>query len=203
MPGGVGGRYSGDMSDPLLFVLAVLALLGTPGPTNTLLATAGASDGLGRALMLVPAEAAGYLIAITTLGLALGPMVTAVPALGLALRVAVGLYLIWMALKLWRGGAANAGERVITPARVFLTTLLNPKAMVFALGVVPFGHQRVGLYLAGFTVLAMLVALGWVGLGAVLGRAAAAGGCSRLVPRLGAAAVTAFAALMLGSPLLR
>jgi len=46
------------MDDPLLFALAVLTILGTPGPTNTLLATAGATGGLRRSLPLVPAEAA-------------------------------------------------------------------------------------------------------------------------------------------------
>ncbi|MFY8031875.1 MAG: hypothetical protein ACOVO5_08585 [Devosia sp.] len=38
------------MTDPLLFLAAVLTLLGTPGPTNTLLATAGATAGVRRSL---------------------------------------------------------------------------------------------------------------------------------------------------------
>lgn len=191
------------MTDPLLFAITVLAILGTPGPTNTLLATAGANEGARLSLPLIPAEAAGYLIAITALGYALGPMVAASPVLGIALRLMVGLYLLWMAGKLWRGGRSGLGERVITPARVFVTTLLNPKAIIFALGVVPFGKAPVLPYLAGFTAIVTMVALGWIGFGAVLGRAASAKGHSRLVPRIGAAAVAAFATMMLTSPLLR
>jgi threonine/homoserine/homoserine lactone efflux protein len=196
-------RYTGAMIDPLLFALTVLAILGTPGPTNTLLATAGASDGLRRSLTLIPAEAAGYLIAIAALGYALGPLVAASPALGIGLRVAVGLYLLWMACKLWHGGRSGFAERVITPARVFLTTLLNPKAIIFALGVVPFGQAPVALYLAGFTAIVAMVAFGWIGFGTLLGKAASAKGHSRLIPRIGAAAVAAFAMIMLTSPLLR
>ena len=41
------------MTDPFAFALAVLALLGTPGPTNTLLATAGAAAGWRRSLRLL------------------------------------------------------------------------------------------------------------------------------------------------------
>ncbi|HZF76664.1 MAG TPA: lysine transporter LysE, partial [Acetobacteraceae bacterium] len=63
------------MQDPVLFALAVLFILGTPGPTNTLLATSGATAGFRRSLILLPAEAAGYGISILTLGLVLGPVV--------------------------------------------------------------------------------------------------------------------------------
>ncbi len=43
-------------------VLALLVLLLTPGPTNTLMALAGAERGWTRALRLIPAELAGYLL---------------------------------------------------------------------------------------------------------------------------------------------
>lgn len=56
------------MTDPILFAFAVIAILATPGPTNALLATAGAANGLRRSLPLVPAELAGYLIAIAVGG---------------------------------------------------------------------------------------------------------------------------------------
>ena len=55
------------MQDPFLFAAAVLAILWTPGPTNTLLATAGATRGFRHSLPLIPAEAAGYAISILVL----------------------------------------------------------------------------------------------------------------------------------------
>ena len=131
------------MEDPVLFTLAVLAVLGTPGPTNTLLATAGATAGLRRSLPLIAAESVGYSVSILTLGLVLGPVVAGAPVLAGALRMAVGTYLLALALRLWRHGAADlATGAVMTPRQGFVTTVLNPKAIVFALGVVPFGAGR-------------------------------------------------------------
>jgi threonine/homoserine/homoserine lactone efflux protein len=192
------------MDDPVLFTLAVLAVLGTPGPTNTLLATAGATGGVRRSLPLVPAEAAGYSISILALGLVLGPAVTSAPALAGALRAAVGAYLLLLAVRLWRGGrAALATGALVTPGQVFLTTLLNPKAIVFALGIVPFGAPRVWPYLLGFLLLLVSVAAGWIAAGAALGVAAGGRGWGGVVPRVGAAAVGAFAVLLMAAPLLR
>jgi threonine/homoserine/homoserine lactone efflux protein len=194
------------MEDPILFVLAVLTILGTPGPTNTLLATSGAAAGVRASLPLVPAEAAGYLIAILAIGLALGPAVAALPLLAAALRLGVGAYLLVLAVRLWqRGGGAlvQGGRRVVTPRQIFTTTLLNPKAIVFALGVVPFSAPRPHLYLLGFAAMLGAVALCWIGAGAALGRAAAGAGRAGMVPRVGAAAVAAFALVLVSAPLLR
>lgn len=191
------------MTDPLLFALAVLALLATPGPTNTLLATAGAASGLRRALPLIPAETAGYLISISAIGYLLGPIVAASPTFGLALRLAVGAYLLHVAWQLWHGAGAAGAAGVVTPGRVFLTTLLNPKAIVFALGIVPLGAPGGWVYLLAFAGFTGSVALGWIGAGVLMGRAATAAGRSGLVPRVGAAAVSAFAVLLMTAPLLR
>ncbi|MGN4075192.1 hypothetical protein ACS0X5_11490 [Burkholderia gladioli] len=59
------------MLSPLLFGLTVASILAMPGPTNTLLATGGATVGLRRALPLALAEALGYGLAILAIGLVL------------------------------------------------------------------------------------------------------------------------------------
>jgi threonine/homoserine/homoserine lactone efflux protein len=193
------------MEDPALFTLAVLAVLGTPGPTNTLLATAGATAGLRRSLPLIPAEAAGYTISILVVASALGPVMAQAPLLAAVLRAAVGAYLLHLALRLWRhGGASLAAGAAVTPAQVFIATLLNPKAIVFALGILPFGVGRgVWPYLLGFLLLLTAVATAWIATGAMLGGAAGRRGWGHAVPRLGAAAVGTFALLLLVTPLLR
>ena len=191
------------MQDPVLFTLTVLFILGTPGPTNTLLATAGGTVGFRRALPLVPAEAGGYLITILLVGLALGPAIAGMPAVATGLRLAVGAYLAWLAVRLWQRGAVDLSVAPVTPRQVFVTTLLNPKALVFALGVIPFGAAAWWPWLLGFLGLLVMVAVSWIGLGVLLGRAAGAVGRARLVPRIGAAAVGCFAVLLVMGPLLR
>jgi threonine/homoserine/homoserine lactone efflux protein len=190
--------------DPFLFALAVLTVLGTPGPTNSLLATSGGTAGIRRSLPLIPAETAGYLISILTLGLVLGPVMAASPLLALILRLAVGAFLILLAIRLWRyGGAIQHRDAVVTPRQIFVTTLLNPKAIVFALGVVPFGAGvPVWPYMLGFVAMLVAVALSWITAGALLGGLAGRHGMRGVVPRIGAAAVGSFALLIIAAPLL-
>ncbi len=192
------------MQNPVLFTAAVLAILATPGPTNTLLATAGAADGLRRAFLLIPAEALGYLTAILTLRLVLGPLVESFPVLLTALRIIVGGYLLWISWRLWARGAqqATAGQKLVTAGQVFLTTLLNPKAVIFAFGIIPFGIPRASLYLIAFQLLTAGVGTLWIAGGATLGRLAGSQGTHLLVPRLGAVVLGAFAVTLVASPLL-
>lgn len=199
------GEVEGRMTDPVLFALTVLTILGTPGPTNTLLAAGGATAGFRRALVLVPAEAAGYLIAISTIGLVLGPFLAAHPSIGLVLRVAVGAYLLMLSLRLWQSGAAaiETGAQAISPRQVFVTTLLNPKAVILALGVIPFDAANRWLYMLGFLLLLLVAGPAWIAAGAGMGRAARSMGWGRLVPRIGAASVAGFAVVLAVSPFVR
>lgn len=197
------GFKARGMQDPATFALAVLFILGTPGPTNTLLATGGAGMGVRRSLPLMLGEAAGYSLSILTIGLLLAPVIAGVPLAATVLRLVVGAYLVLLAVRLWRSGAAfTRGAGVVTPGQVFVTTLLNPKALIFALGVVPFAHPDWPAYFAGFLAMLAAVALCWIALGAALGRAAAATGGVRLVPRVGAAAVLGFAVMLIAGPFL-
>jgi len=185
------------MTDPLLFALAVLTILAMPGPTNTLLAAGGAARGVRGGLPLVAAEAAGYLLSISLIGVLLRPLVAQAPAFAASLRLGVGVYLLFLAAKLFRARAGAAAAAVVTARRVFVTTTLNPKAFVFALAIVPFQQRGVGPYLAGFVAILVPVSVAWVAVGAVLGSVSARRGRLHWLMRTGACVIAAFAVLVI------
>jgi threonine/homoserine/homoserine lactone efflux protein len=186
------------MTDPLLFFVAVVTLLATPGPTNTLLATSGALSGFRRSLPLLAAELAGYLLAVCLIGLVLRPVLLAVPLLAISLKVVVAVYLLNIAWKLWRRGATPDAVGVVSAPAMFVATLLNPKAIIFSLGILPFGHPGIEPYLAGFSVLVVCLGAIWIGIGRAAGIAAGARH-ARHLPRIASVILTAFAGVIFAS----
>lgn len=190
------------MTDPIVFVLAVLTLLATPGPTNTLLAASGASLGIRRSLALVPAEICGYLVSISLLMSVAAPLIAASALAGTLLKIAASLWLLCCATRLWReGGAAlHTAVIIISPQRVFMTTLVNPKSLIFALVIIPPGPAaQVAPWLAAFAALVVMVALAWIAVGAGLARSAGHLATPRHICRIASVALTCFAMLVAGS----
>jgi threonine/homoserine/homoserine lactone efflux protein len=191
------------MTDPIQFALAVAIILATPGPTNTLLLTAGATSGL-RALRLVAAEVLGYLITILIVGYLIGDRVQHVPSAAMALRIIVSVYLLYLAVRLWHTGLQpSATQRLIGFRDVLVTTMLNPKALLFALGIIPVHATGVAVYFAAFVAMVIGAGSGWALLGVALARGLLPKASTHLVPRLGAVAITAFAGYLVIAPLLR
>lgn len=148
--------------------LAILALLATPGPTNSLMLLAGAERGMGRALRLIPAELAGYLLTVIPLSLIGAAMLGDQPGLRMAVTLAAAVWVAVLAVRLWRVPLSGADRPGVGARDLFVTTALNPKALIFGLVLLP-SPDRLGANLALFALLVALVALLWAGLGAVLG----------------------------------
>ena len=187
------------MTDPILFFLAVATILATPGPTNTLMATSGATAGIPRSLPLLLAEISGYLIAILAIRIVLAPIVHAYPLIGICLKLAVAAYLVWLAIKLWRRPLVlDAGTRAVTFLNVFVTTLLNPKALIFALTVFPHDNSPALVwYFVAFTATVIAAGGGWIVLGRVL--QGAAGSRAGYIPKVASVALVGFAGFILSS----
>ncbi|WP_205066797.1 LysE family translocator [Pantoea coffeiphila] len=136
------------MDAAVLSVVSIGAALGlgamSPGPSFILVArTAVASSrraGIGAALGM---GAGSFLFAIIALA-GLHTLLSAVPTLWLVLKTAGGLYLLWMAYKMFRGARQPLaldlpGSNGKTARRAFLTALTtqlsNPKTAVVFSGV--------------------------------------------------------------------
>lgn len=186
------------------FALAVMLLLLTPGPTNTLLAVAGASRGLKASLPLVGAELAGYLTTISTLVFVAAPLLAGHPTATLVVKLASTVWVLLLAIRLWSHPPTAADPGAVDAHSIFVTTLLNPKGLIIGLALIPpaTGGMAAGLaaplpYLATFAVLAVVVALTWLALGAaVLHRIASAN--PLLFGRIAASFLVVFAISLAG-----
>jgi len=155
----------------LQFCLALAALLLTPGPTNTLMALAGAERGWRRAMRLAPLEIAAYGLVTVPLAM-LGERL--MPAHG-GLRVAVTLiaaaWVAWLALRLWRLPTAVQAMAEGGPGarRLFTTTLCNPKGLVIGLVLLPSQPDLAAAVMVFFATLLAVSAV-WAGMGGGMAR---------------------------------
>lgn len=186
------------MNDLAPFVLAVLALLATPGPTNTLMAASGAQRGVLPSLSLLAGELGGYFIAITLWIELVGAASASQPLVPIIAKFIAAAFLLWSAWKLWaNAGQADLRQRGITLGRVFATTLVNPKALVFAFAIFPSVSFVARLpYLGVFAGLVIATALGWMTLGTIAARSSAGLLTSSRVERITAVALAVFATLL-------
>jgi threonine/homoserine/homoserine lactone efflux protein len=149
--------------------LAILVLLLTPGPTNSLVLVAGAERGFAGAMRLIPAELAGYFLTVLPLVLVGTAVLDAQEGLRSAVTLAAGLWVAILAVKLWRVPDAVLEGRSVGARALFVTTALNPKALIFGLVLLP-SPDRLAVNLALFAGLIVVVAALWAGIGAVLRR---------------------------------
>ncbi|MCU4578773.1 LysE family transporter [Acinetobacter courvalinii] len=156
------------------FIGLVITILLTPGPTNTLLASSGIQVGLRKSLLLIPAEAVGYIIAITAWGMLIGKVSATFPLLPTFLKLLSAAYIIFLAIKLWRTANQDVvlNQPTIRPKELLCATLLNPKALLFASAIFPaaaWKSQDIYMaHMATFVVLILPIALFWISVGAML-----------------------------------
>jgi threonine/homoserine/homoserine lactone efflux protein len=126
-------------------VTQLLALVGfsfvssiTPGPNNVMLWASGAAFGFRRTLPHVLGTALGLGAMALAAAAGLAAIVTALPVLAVAMRVAGSAYLLYLAWQVARSGALRSAV-IARPLGIrggATFQLLNPKAWVFALGAV-------------------------------------------------------------------
>jgi len=145
-----------------LFLPAVFALLAVPGPTNTLMAVAGAQSGMVRAFRLIPAVLGGYFSAIIPVACFGRDAAVQFPLVAVLLKLAAAIWILALCVKLWRAQAPSKADGAVTAADVYLTTVLNPKALIIGAVLLPVpGSTQFALAFGLFALLASALALGW------------------------------------------
>ncbi|NTF17340.1 hypothetical protein G6L37_02770 [Agrobacterium rubi] len=154
------------MTSAVAFISAIVVLLAVPGPTNSLLFLSGADRGFRKSLRLLIGESAGYLAVIVPIAVFAAPYLNEHPAASSTLKLAAASWIMFLAVKLWRRPPAAPGTSSVTIGGIFVTTLLNPKALIIGLTIMPTGSiMQIAPWLALFLVLLSLIAMCWVGAG--------------------------------------
>ncbi|MFB9951544.1 LysE family translocator [Rhizobium puerariae] len=185
---------------PLQFILAILLLLCTPGPTNTLMALGGYSRGWARALPLIPGELFGYLVVIVPVATLAAPFFDAYPEAAIWTKLAAGLWVLYLSYRLWTSGKKAKEGAEISVRQVFVTTVLNPKALIIALVIMPHaGLLRLLPWLGLFAALVLFAANGWIVFGNLMRRTERFEIKPVLVHRVAAACLFLFAMILASS----
>ena len=124
-----------------LEVLAALAVYSlatsiTPGPNNLMLLASGVNFGFRRTIPHMLGISLGFVIMAIPVGFGLGALFMAVPGLHLMLKVAAGVYMLYLAWRIASAsvvGEARANARPLTFLEAAAFQWVNPKAWTMAL----------------------------------------------------------------------
>jgi threonine/homoserine/homoserine lactone efflux protein len=132
-----------DLTALAAFTLTAVAIELTPGPNMVWLAIVASTEGRRPGLAAVAGVALGLAVVGVAAALGLAAIVAGSPVVYQALRWAGVIYLLWLAWDGWQA-ADDAPEEVQQGAptlrylqRGFVTNLLNPKAFLFYITVLP------------------------------------------------------------------
>ncbi len=133
------------LNELLIFVLAALGLVLTPGPNMIYLVSRSLCQGRKAGLISLAGVVVGFVFHIVAVSFGLTAVFMAVPLAYDALKFLGAGYLLWMAWQAVRPGAAMLFETkelsVDSPLKLFrmgfLTNVLNPKVAVFYMSLFP------------------------------------------------------------------
>jgi threonine/homoserine/homoserine lactone efflux protein len=125
------------MSPDLFAALVGFAFVSsiTPGPNNLMLLASGVNFGFRRTVPHMLGIGAGFASLLLAVGFGLGALLTAFPALDLALKLAGGAYLLVLAWKIAASrslGEAGEAARPMSFGEAAAFQWVNPKAWVMA-----------------------------------------------------------------------
>lgn len=146
-------------------------ILMIPGPTNTLLFVSGLHVRLRTTLPLIATEALGYFIAISLLGFLLAFVSGRFLWLQAVIKGGSAAYISYLALKMWGRShlIKERGDRIVNAKDMFVSTLTNPKGLLFASTIFPAEAfrtiQHFAVAMTCFLCILVPIGVGWASLG--------------------------------------
>ncbi|MFI5225038.1 MAG: LysE family translocator [Candidatus Limnocylindrales bacterium] len=126
------------MGELLALVGFALVITVSPGPNNVLLWASGAAFGFVRTIPHILGTAVGVGLLGLAVAAGLGVVVTAFPALALAMRIVGSVYLLYLAWRIAHSGALrqSTSARPLRLVEAAAFQLPNPKVWIFALSAI-------------------------------------------------------------------
>ncbi|TIM33989.1 MAG: LysE family translocator [Mesorhizobium sp.] len=150
----------------------------TPGPNNFMLLASGVNFGFAKTIPHMLGISIGFLVLLLAVGFGLGAVLTAFPVLHTALKIAGGVYLLYLAWKIAMSRSLSSkGEAKARPMRFIDAAAfqwVNPKAWVMAItamavyAVPEHPFLSVALVSIAFTVVNLPSVSVWAGFGTAL-----------------------------------
>jgi threonine/homoserine/homoserine lactone efflux protein len=125
------------MSLDLFLALMLFALVSsvTPGPNNTMVLASGLNFGVRRSLPHMLGIGIGFALMVFLVGIGLGSIFKAYPAIYSVLKYVGAAYMLWLAWKIATSGPvgeAKSAAKPITFTQAALFQWVNPKAWIMA-----------------------------------------------------------------------
>lgn len=150
----------------------------TPGPNNFMLLASGVNFGFAKTIPHMLGISIGFLVLLLAVGFGLGAVLTAFPVLHTGLKIAGGVYLLYLAWKIAVSRSLTGkGEAKTRPMRFIDAAAfqwVNPKAWVMAITAMAFyaipehPFLSVTLISIAFTVVNLPSVSVWAGFGMAL-----------------------------------
>jgi threonine/homoserine/homoserine lactone efflux protein len=149
----------------------------TPGPNNMMLLASGVNFGFRRTIPHMFGIGGGFFLLLLGVGFGLGAALAAFPPVFIALKIAGGLYLLWIAWKIATSRTLGEGKAGAAPMSFWAAAAfqwVNPKAWVMAISAMA-AYTDPGRYTLTVVVVALTFAIvgiptlsTWAGFGSAL-----------------------------------
>jgi threonine/homoserine/homoserine lactone efflux protein len=134
-----------EISNWLIYFLAVLGLTFTPGPNGLLALTHGAIYGSRKTIATILGGSLGFATVIGLSMFGIGALLAASAQLLIVMKFVGGAYLIWLGIQVWRSPSLGESKATVsTNVSSFslfrqgaLAALTNPKGILFFVAFLP------------------------------------------------------------------